>query len=142
MSVDSFIDSNIWLYAFVANPGEEMKHDHARALVETVSPCVISSQVVVEVCNNLLRKAGMTEAELMPVVEDLYRRYDVRDTGLDCHRTASRLRSAHAFSYWDSLIVASALDAGCHTLYTEDMQHGQMIDAHLRITNPFLEVTP
>lgn len=142
MSGDTFIDSNIWLYAFVTNPGEEMKHDRARALVEKLSPCVISSQVVVEVCNNLLRKAGMTEDEAMPVVEDLYCRYQVHDTGLDCHRTASRLRSAYAFSYWDSLIVASALDAGCRTLYTEDMQHGQLIDERLRITNPFLEMTP
>ena len=142
MSGDTFIDSNVWLYAFVTNPGEEMKNQIARTLIEQSSPCVISSQVVVEVCNNLLRKAGMAEDELIPIIEDFYQRYQVRDTGLDCHRTASRLRSAHKFSYWDSLIVASALDAGCSTLYTEDMQHGQMIDARLRILNPFFDATP
>lgn len=59
-----------------------MKHDRARVLVENLSPCVISSQVVVEVCNNLLRKAGMTEDELMPLIADLYRRHQVRDTAI------------------------------------------------------------
>jgi len=50
---------------------------------------------------------------------------------------ASKLRSNNAFSYWDSLIVAVALDAGCSTLYSEDMQHGQRIEGQLTIVNPF-----
>jgi predicted nucleic acid-binding protein len=43
----------------------------------------------------------------------------------------------YGFSWFDSLIVATALDAGCDTLYTEDLQHGQVIEGKLTVTNPF-----
>jgi predicted nucleic acid-binding protein len=52
---------------------------------------------------------------------------------------ASTLRSSLDLSYWDSLIVVSALSAGCETLYTEDLQHGQVIQERLGIINPFKE---
>jgi predicted nucleic acid-binding protein len=52
---------------------------------------------------------------------------------------ASRLRDSYSFSYWDSLIVAAALDAGCTTLFSEDMQHGQKIESGLTIINPFIQ---
>jgi predicted nucleic acid-binding protein len=52
------------------------------------------------------------------------------------HLNALELRSMFSLSYWDSLIVAAALEAGCHTLISEDMQHQQQIDG-LRIINPF-----
>ena len=41
-------------------------------------------------------------------------------------------------AYWDSIIVASALENRCSILYTEDMQHGQVVDQRLTIVNPFL----
>jgi predicted nucleic acid-binding protein len=50
---------------------------------------------------------------------------------------AWELRITHKFSYWDSLIVASALQAGCTTLYTEDLNHGMIVDKKLHIVNPF-----
>jgi predicted nucleic acid-binding protein len=43
----------------------------------------------------------------------------------------------NGYSYWDSLILAVALENNCSILYTEDMQDGQMIDDKLRILNPF-----
>jgi predicted nucleic acid-binding protein len=48
------------------------------------------------------------------------------------------IASRYGFSWFDSLIVATALDAGCDTLYTEDLQHGQMIEGKLTVTNPFI----
>lgn len=139
MTAKVFIDSNIWLYAFVKNPGEEFKHDRARGVMTGGEQHVISSQVIAEVCNNLLRKAGMDEAEVFPIIEDLYRSCEVRDMTLNGHRHASQLRSMHGFSFWDSLIVASALEAGCTRLLTEDMQDGQWIENQLRISNPLLK---
>ena len=49
-----------------------------------------------------------------------------------------QLITDHNFSMWDSLIVASALNANCATLYSEDMQHGQIVHGRLTIQNPFL----
>jgi len=51
---------------------------------------------------------------------------------------ASELRDRYQISYWDSLIVAAALDANCDTLYTEDMQHRQVIEGRLTLINPFV----
>ena len=50
---------------------------------------------------------------------------------------ASELREAYSLSYWDSLIVATALEAGAAILYSEDMQDGLWINAQLQIINPF-----
>lgn len=51
-------------------------------------------------------------------------------------RLAWQVKSRYQLSYWDSLIVASALQSGCAILYTEDLSHGLVIDNSLRITNP------
>ncbi len=52
---------------------------------------------------------------------------------------ASSLREKYKFSYWDSLIVSSALKNNCKILYTEDMHHGLIVDGVLEIVNPFKE---
>lgn len=52
-------------------------------------------------------------------------------------RQAFDISSKHGFSHWDSLIIASALEAGCTTLYSEDLQNGQVINGKLKIQNPF-----
>lgn len=139
MSDNVFVDSNLWLYAFILRPGEESKHARALPLVEAVNRYTISTQVVAEVSVNLLKKVDMPETDLLDIVEGLYRRCRVIETGLECHRRASRLRAAHQFSYWDSLILAAALEAGCTTLFSEDMQHGQVVEGVLTIQNPLID---
>lgn len=49
---------------------------------------------------------------------------------------ASELRDRHAFSFWDSLIIAAAFEAGCDEVWSEDLQHGRVVDGRLRILNP------
>lgn len=53
---------------------------------------------------------------------------------------ALKVFEKYGYSIFDSLIIAAALEARCHTLYSEDMQHGQLIEGTLKITNPFLEL--
>ena len=139
MSDNVFVDSNIWLYAFILRPGEESKHARALPLVEAVNRYTISTQVVAEVSVNLLKRADMPETDLLDIVEGLYRRCRVIETGFECHRRASRLRAAYQFSYWDSLILAAALEAGCTTLFSEDMQHGHVVEGVLTIQNPLID---
>ena len=57
--------------------------------------------------------------------------------GLDTHEAALRLAERYGFAMFDALMVAAALDAGSTTLWSEDMQHGMLIDGTLRITDPF-----
>ena len=61
----------------------------------------------------------------------------VVETNKDQIVAATRLRGDYGFSFWDSFIVASAMDAKCDYLFSEDMQDGQIIDGILKIINPF-----
>lgn len=142
MSDNAFVDSNIWLYAFFLRPGEEALHERAKKLIEVPARYVISDQVIAEVSSNLLRKTGMSEDALVEIVSSFYSRCRVVGPGHETHRQASRLRSLYQFSYWDSLIIASALEAGCSILYSEDMQDGQLIESTLTIRNPLIEPAP
>lgn len=136
MSDKVFIDSNLWLYAFALRPGEEARHERARALIESPTRYAISEQVVAEVSNNLVKKFQMGEDRVLAIVESFYVRCHVVAPDIAMHRTASRLRATYRFGYWDSLIVAAAIGAGCTLLYSEDMQHGQAVEGRLTILNP------
>jgi predicted nucleic acid-binding protein len=138
MSDKAFVDSNLWLYAFALRPGEEVRHERAKALIKAPVLYTISEQVIAEVSNNLLKKAQMREDRLLAIIESFYVRCQVVAPDIATHRAAGRLRQAYRFSYWDSLIVAVALEAGCSILYSEDMQHSLEIDSRLTILNPLI----
>jgi len=137
MNDKSFVDSNIWLYAMVARPGEEGRQKIAAALVSRPLRYVISEQVVSEVAANLLKKAKLSDDALLPVLESLYERCQVIVPNLSLHRLALRLRQRYGFSFWGSQIAAAARQAACTTLYSEDMRNGLVVDDSLRIVNPF-----
>lgn len=132
----SFIDTNIWYYSFVEQD-DPVKSQKARELIRAVKP-VVSTQVVSEVCANLLKKAHMAEDNLAEIVTSFYAAYVVVAIDQAVLLDASSLRKQHSFSYWDSLIVASALARSCKLLYSEDMQHKLVINRRLTILNPFL----
>ncbi len=108
----------------------------ANFLCQLIRP-VINSQVIREACANLIKKAKMPEASVQRLLQGWYRDSEVLASNVGQHLLASSLRTNSRFSYWDSMIVAAALDAGCTTLYSEDMQHGQRVEGQLTIVNPF-----
>lgn len=134
MSAKAFIDSNIFLYAF--SDKDIRKQEIAKVIILNGSP-TISVQVINEVSNNLLKKFKFTEHEVVQFLEDCYHRYIVVSLAKEVFVTASKLRNSHQFSYYDSVIVASALTHQCQILYSEDMQHGQIVENTLKILNPF-----
>lgn len=129
-----FVDSNVWLYAFIEG-GDANKSFQARSLVQA-NDITVSTQVINEVCVNLLKKVSFAEADVRRLVASFYRRYAVVSLGQATLIKASRIRGRHSFSFWDSLIVASAILAGVDVLYSEDMQDGFEIE-NVRIVNPF-----
>ena len=68
---------------------------------------------------------------------EAWTRFEVQPMTLDVLMAALDIKQRHGLSYWDSAIVAAALALGCRELYTEDMQHGLVING-LRLINPFL----
>ena len=131
-----FIDTNIWFYSFVEQD-DPVKSEKARALIRAVKP-VVSTQVISEVCANLLKKAHSPEDSIAEVVASFFDAYVVVTIDQAVLLNASKLRKRHSFADWDSLIVASALAAGCKILYSEDMQHGLVINRRLTVLNPFV----
>ncbi len=135
MSDLCMIDSNIWLYAFVEH-GEPQKQAVARQLLAQPE-VVVSTQIVNEVCLNLLKKADFTEEQIRRLIRSFYQRYSVTVIDQTTMLAAVELRGRYSFSFWDSLVVAAALQTGCGLLYTEDMQHGLLVDDRLKVVNPF-----
>lgn len=130
-----FLDSNIWIYA-LADGQDQQKQDVAAQLIRTTS-AVVSTQVINEVYINLLRKSNFSEEQVRELITAFYQGSQVIPFDMEILTQASSLRERYALSFWDSLIVASALHAGLSTLYSEDMQHGLLVNGQLEILNPF-----
>ncbi len=130
-----FLDSNIWLYALVKEQDAD-KHSIARELAKQ-SGIAVSTQIINEVCFNLYRNKIQIEPELEKLIHGFYLKHEI--VTLDYHvlTKASRLRQSYKLSFWDSLIVSAALQAQALILYSEDMQHNQLIENRLTIINPF-----
>jgi predicted nucleic acid-binding protein len=132
-----FVDTNVWLYALIAGQ-DGAKSAIARQLIqENATSLVVSSQVINEVCVNLLRKAHVPESTVVQLVHSYYRKYAVVLLDEPVQIAASQLREEFSLSFWDSLIVAAALHSGAAILYTEDMQDGLTVNAQLTVHNPF-----
>jgi len=132
MSAIEFADTNVIVYAVGK---ESTKQAIARRIVADGD--TVSAQVVNETVNVLLRKQGTALAIAHEIAESLLDLADVMPVNEQTIRKAIQISKRYGFSHWDSLIVAVALQADCTVLYSEDMQHGQIIDDRLTITNPF-----
>ena len=136
MKGSRFIDSNIWLHALFEPKQDEIdKHKRAVGLLNDVQSTWISGQVIAVVSCNLIRSKICSEHELLNYIDSFYLRCHVVSPNKALHHVASQLRQRYSFSFWDSLIVAAALESDCETLYSEDMQPGLRI-ASLTLVNP------
>lgn len=82
------------------------------------------------------RKAAFTEKQIGQVIQSFYNRVTVVELNRDILMSASSLRPRYGFSFWDGLIVASALSVNANILYSEDMQDNLVIEERLTIVNP------
>lgn len=144
MPAELFLDTNLFIYQIEAL--DEKKAPVAdRIIGEGVSSgnTCISFQVVQECLNTFTRKA---EIRLGPVQMNDYLEAVLAPlmqvgASIDLYRKAVEVQARYGYSFYDALIIAAALEAGCAQLLTEDMQHGQRIEG-LMIVNPFLPALP
>lgn len=129
-----FVDTNIWLYAFMEDKGE--KNKIAFSIISNTN-IFLSTQVVNEICINLITKTDYNEDDIAKLVNNVYSKYNVSIIDKQTILLSSNVRKKYKVSYWDSLIIASAIEDECSTIYTEDMQSGQVIEEKLKILNPF-----
>lgn len=133
MSGRAFLDTNILLYAFdITSP---KKQGIAKDLLHN-NPA-ISTQVLSEFSNVSIKKKLFAPADLVTMFRSILRITTLHLIEPETIEHALKITSKWRFSYYDSLIVASALEAGAEILYSEDMQHLQNIES-LTIINPFI----
>ena len=129
---EAFFDTNVLLYLL---SGDAAKADRAEALL--VDGGVISVQVLNEFASVTSRKLEMSWAEIREVLGTIRAVCRVEPISLETHDRGFALSERYGFSIYDSMILASALLAGCNLLFTEDLQDGQCIDGRLTVRNPF-----
>ncbi len=131
------VDTNIWVYALAPEQSNDPnKKARAKASIKSAGQITITPQVINELGFVMIRKYGWTNNDLQTVIEDLLKRCTLHIPSSFWHIHALQLRKDYALSYWDSLVVAAALEAGCQTLLSEDMQHQQNLSG-LTVVNPF-----
>lgn len=139
MSDRTFIDTNIFAYSF--DQSDLKKRNKASALIKKhleKGNGVISYQVVQEFINVSYRKFKnpMTLRELERYLEDVLSHFWEVYASKDLIYSAIGIKEQFKYSFYDSLIIAAALEAGCSTLYSEDLQHQQKVYS-VEIINPF-----
>jgi predicted nucleic acid-binding protein len=130
-----FIDTNVWLYSFIQSQNRE-KTEIARNIIKECE-IVISTQIINEMCVNLIKKVNFSEKKIQNLIESLYRKFTVFELSQDILLKSSDIRANHTFSFWDSVVAASALDCDADYLISEDMQDGFTLEKKLTIINPF-----
>lgn len=127
-----FFDTNVILYLLSADIA---KADRAEELLAVGG--IVSVQVLNEFTAVASRKLRMTWAEIREVLAQIRMVCPVEAMTADTHDRALMVAERYGLSFYDALIVAAALLAGCKTLYSEDMQDGQVIERQITIRNPF-----
>lgn len=129
-----FVDTNILIY-FISN--DKKKKLLARDIIFSSEDAYVSSQVISEFASVCFSKNLLGPDEISSLTSHLIEALSFAPVDKTTIKKAFQIKKKSRYSFWDSLIVASAMENNCSILYTEDMQDGQIIDGKLTIINPF-----
>jgi predicted nucleic acid-binding protein len=134
MSANAFFDTNVLVYVVGQ---KDARTETAEALLAAGG--AISVQVLNELASVSRKKLGMSWEEVSDALTAI-RTFCPSPVPLttDTHEAGLRIAAKYGYSIYDGLIAAAALEAECDTLYSEDLQDGQLIEGSLTIRNPFL----
>jgi len=130
-----FIDTNILIYLY--SEDEVVKQRIALNLLDLKRDVIISTQVVNELSNVLFKKYKLSADIVEDVILEVDNNFVIVDYNFRTQIKAIRLKGKYGFQFFDALIIATALEYGCNVLFSEDMQHNQIIEDSLKIINPF-----
>ncbi len=129
---EAFFDTKILLYRLSA---DAFRADRANELLERGG--MVSVQVLNEFAAVATRKLRLSIPEIREILDTIRSLCQVVPLEIETHDRALDLAERHRFSIYDALIVAAAIGAGCSTLWTEDLSHGQRVE-RVTIRNPFI----
>ena len=130
---DAFFDSNILLYLISEDVGKA-----ARSEALLLGGGVISVQVLNEFTDVARRKHALEWPEIRAVLAPVRRAVTIASLTVETYERAAMLSGRYSYRFYHALILAAGLLADCTVLYSEDMQHGQVIDGQMTILNPYL----
>ena len=133
-----FIDSNIFIYAYTGD--DERKHSVARDLLRNNvlnNEIIISVQILNEFYS-VLARFKYPHNEIKSCMDEIIEQVKVLPLELETIKRCIFIKEKYNYSWWDSLVLASALENDCAILYSEDLQSNQIIENKLRIVNPFI----
>jgi predicted nucleic acid-binding protein len=133
MPVKDFFDTNVLIYAVAKNDPKALKGEALLASGGIVS--VQSLNEFVSVARRKLRMSWTEVKEFLAIIGVLCPK--PVPVSLDTHKGAVAIAEKYGYGIYDALVVSAALEAGCKTLYSEDLQDGQIINRQLTIRNPF-----
>jgi predicted nucleic acid-binding protein len=134
IDADEFFDTSVLLY-LVSH--ESDKADRVEQLLEEHG--IVSVQVLNEFAAVALRKLKMPLSDVREILETVRAVCTVEPLTAAVYDRGLAIYDRYKYSLYDSMIVASALVANAKVLYSENLQHGQLMDSQLRILNPFVE---
>jgi len=132
-----FIDSNIFVYAYTDD--DWRKHELSRNLLKDnvlTNEIILSVQILNEFYS-VMAKYKYSHYEIKSCLDEIIEQAQITSLKLDTFKFCLFIKEKYSYSWWDSLILASALESNCKIVYSEDMQHGQIIENILKIVNPF-----
>ncbi|MCL2153774.1 MAG: PIN domain-containing protein, partial [Oscillospiraceae bacterium] len=123
--VKAFIDTNMFVYLY-----SQQEPEKQQAVIAAMNQYdrVVSTQVLNEFCNVCIRKLNFQVSAVKQAVEEICRTCEILSIDESNIQFALDIREKYGYSYYDSLIIVSALDGGCDYLLTEDLSDGQKIE--------------
>lgn len=137
MSDKILLDTNLWVYLYAKQP--EAKYLKIREIIsDNLQNIIVSTQILGELYNVMIKKNITTKQEAKEIILEIVTNFAVIEIDTFKVLQALEINSKYGYSYWDSLIIATALLAECPIIYSEDMHHNQLIENKTRIVNPYL----
>lgn len=133
-----FIDTNLFVYAKLDDDHNTEKREQLEEFFKaTTNEIIISTRVINEFYSAML-KNKVSDEDIQEMINQILIDVEVSIVLVSTIKLAWELKKKYKLSFWDSLIVSAALESGCEMLYSEDLQHNQLINDKLTIKNPLL----
>ena len=136
MNDNVFLDTNIFIYAY---SNDSDKKNRSIELFG-YSSCITSTQALSELSNVCFKKLMFSDKDVSNIIKDVISFCDIFIVNDATIQQAVLIKGRYGYTYYDSLILASALESNCSILYSEDLQHGQIIENSLKIVNPYPKI--
>ena len=128
-----FLDSNILIYSI-----DKFKSESVESIFKSENNIYISTQVINEFINVCIKKQLLEINNISQSVKKFIETFNLVIITETTIYSASELKEKYRYSFYDSLIISSAIENECSVLYTEDLKNSQLIEGKIKILNPYV----